>query len=146
MRGFCVFRRRSLFAVRLYFIKLNDMINYRSGILSPKQKRRGKHMETIAEILIDCVLSLVVDGGVEVMTDSSSCRRWPKGVRIALVAVTMAVFAALTGFVVFAGASFISEGKIAAGVVFLVIAFAFVIFSIIGLIKAYRKKKRDEHT
>ena len=107
-----------------------------------KQKRKGKRMDTIAEILIDCFLSLVVDGGVEVMTDSESCRKWPKGVRIALVVVTMAVFAALIGFLVVTGISLISEGKIAVGVLLLVLAFAFIVFSIIGFIKAYRKRTR----
>ena len=103
-------------------------------------------MDIIIEILLDCVLSLVVDGGVEVMTDSESCLKWPKGVRIALVAVTMALFVALIGFLVVTGVSLISEGKIAVGVLLLVIALAFIFFSIIRFIKAYRKKKRDTCT
>ncbi len=98
-------------------------------------------METVVEILLDCVLSLVVDGGVEVMTDSEPCRKWPKGVRIALVAVTLILFIALIGFLAVTGVSLIAEGKIAVGVLLLVIAFAFICFSIIGFIKAYRKKK-----
>ena len=40
-------------------------------------------MDIIIEILLDCVLSLVVDSGVEVMTGSESCLKWPKGVKIA---------------------------------------------------------------
>ena len=99
-------------------------------------------MDTIVEILLDCILSLVVDGGVEVITDSESCRRWPKGVRIALVMVTMAFFVALIGFLVVTGVSLISEGKIAVGVLLLVIALTLLVFSIIGFVKAYRKKKR----
>ena len=98
-------------------------------------------MDTIVEILLDCVLSLFVDGGVEVMTDSESCRKWPKGVRIAFVVVTLAIFLALIGFLVFIGISLISEAKIAVGVLLLVIALAFILFSVAGFVRAYRKKK-----
>ena len=103
-------------------------------------------MDTIVEILPDCILSLVVDGGVEVMTDSESCHKWPKVVRIALAVVTMILFAALIVFLVVTGVSLISESKLAVGALLLVITFAFIFFSIIGFVKAYRKKKRDTRT
>lgn len=98
-------------------------------------------MDTIVELVFDCVLSLTVDGGVEVITESESCHKWPKGVRIALVAVTMILLVAVIGFLVVAGVSLISEGKIAVGALLLVIAFAFIFFSIIRFVKVYRKKR-----
>ncbi len=98
-------------------------------------------MDTIVELVFDCVLSLAVDGGVEVITESESCHKWPKGVRIALVAVTMILLVAVIGFLVVAGVSLISEGKIAVGALLLVIAFAFIFLSIIRFVKVYRKKK-----
>ncbi len=96
-------------------------------------------MEIIVEIILDCVLSLIVDGGVEVMTDPKSCRKWPKGVRISLVAVSLALFAAIIGFLVVTGVSLMSGGTIAAGALLVVIAFALIILSVIGFVKAYRK-------
>ena len=101
-------------------------------------------MDMIIEFVLDCILSLVVDSGVEVMSDSENSRNWPKGVRIALVAITLLLFTALIGFLIFAGVSFISEGTTAVGVLFLVMAPALIIFSIIKIKKLYKKKVSEK--
>ena len=99
-------------------------------------------MDMIIEILLDCVLSLITDGGVEVMSNSENTRNWPKGVRIALVTATLIIFIAVTGLLFLAGVSMISDGKTAIGTLLLVIASAFVIFPVIRFIKLYRKKRK----
>ena len=97
-------------------------------------------MDMIIEFLLDCVLSLIVDSGVEVMTNSESCRNWPKGVRIALVVVTLIVFLAVLGFLIIAGISAVSEGNTAVGVLLFGVASVFVIYPIVRIIKIYKKK------
>ena len=97
-------------------------------------------MDTIIEILVDCVLSLIVDSGMEIMTDSDSRHKWPKGVRIALVATTLIILLAVLGLLIIAGISLISESKIVVGVLLLALASAFVIFPVIKFRKIYKKK------
>ncbi len=98
-------------------------------------------MEMLIELLLDCILSLVVDGGVDVMSDSPNCRKWPKAVRIALVAITLLVFIAVIGLMIVIGVSLISEGKIAVGLLILAIALGFMLFLAVRFIIAYRRKR-----
>ena len=98
-------------------------------------------MDMILELLLDCVLSLVVDSGVEVMAGSESCRSWPKGVRIALVAVTLIVYIAVLGFLTIVGISEISEGKTAVGILLFFVALVFVIYPATRVIAIYKKKR-----
>ncbi|MBO4414626.1 MAG: hypothetical protein J5824_01430 [Lachnospiraceae bacterium] len=99
-------------------------------------------MEFILEILVDCVLSLIVDSGVEVMTGSEQSNSWPKGAKIALVAVTLLVFIGVTGALMVFGIIFLTEKDWVPGILLLAVGIIFAISMITKFVQMYRKKRQ----
>ena len=101
-------------------------------------------MGFIFEILLECALDLITDGGVEVLTNSENSRNWSKGVKIALVSITLLIFLAVIVLLGFFGISFLIEGKVLEGVLLCALAVLFIVFPIVKLREAYRKRSKDQ--
>ncbi len=100
-------------------------------------------MEFIIEILVDCVLSLIVDSGVDVMTGSEQSKRLPKGARIALVAATLLIFTAIIGAMVIFGILMLIDREWVPGIILTAVGIVFAVVTIVKFLTVYRKKKSE---
>ncbi|MBR6477819.1 MAG: hypothetical protein IKS85_05165, partial [Lachnospiraceae bacterium] len=73
-------------------------------------------MEFIFELIIEVVLGLVTDSGVEIMTGSEETKKWPKPVRIFCVVTTIILSATVIGFLLVYGIILMIKGHVAVGI------------------------------
>ncbi len=99
-------------------------------------------MEVIIEVLIECFVEILTDGGVEVMSGSEYTRRWPKGVKIAMVVFTVLFFGAMIiGFIVM-GILFLVGDEPVPGVIMLLVGIG-ILLMIIFTIRRERRKRNN---
>ena len=102
-------------------------------------------MEFIFELIIEVVLGLVTDSGVEVMTGSEETKKWPKPVRIFCVVTTIILSATVIGVLLVYGIILMIKGHVAVGVLLLVVGAILLIMAIVKLRKAYILYKSKQH-
>ena len=97
-------------------------------------------MEYIFELILDCFLELVTEGGMDVMADSESTRKFPKWLKAVLVAFTLLFFIASIGIILFLGVTFLINGNLLAGILLSVVGVVFLICMIIKFKGLYRRR------
>ena len=60
-------------------------------------------MDMIFELIIECIIDLITDNGIDVMTGSDKTKNMSKGAKIALVIVSLVIIAAIVGLLLFFG-------------------------------------------
>ena len=98
-------------------------------------------MELLFEILAECAIDLITDGGIEVMTGSEESRKWSKGVKTALVISTLLIFAAVIAALLYWGVSFLIDEQILLGIVFAALGTLFSVLAVAKFRKTYKKRK-----
>ena len=96
-------------------------------------------MDLIFELVIECLIDLITDDGVDVMTDSDRTKNWSKGTKIALVIVSLLIFVIIFGLLMFFGISFWLEGNLTLGIPVTLLGAVFLIFTVIKFVTSYRK-------
>ncbi len=96
-------------------------------------------MDLIFELIIECIIDLITDNGVDVMTGSERTKNLSKGAKIALVTVSLLIFAAIVGLLLFFGITFWADGDITVGIPLTLLGAAFLIFTVFKFIIAYRR-------
>ena len=97
-------------------------------------------MEYFFELILDCFLELVTEGGMDVMADSESTRKLPKWLKAVLVAFTLLFFIAFIGIILFLGVTFLINGNLLAGILLSVVGVVFLISMIIKFKGLYRRR------
>ena len=92
-------------------------------------------METIFEIFFECIISLVTEGGMEVMSDPEHTCSWPRGIKIMMVVTTILFFLTVIGFLIVFGVIFVLEGKMIWGLILSVLGVFFLVLMLIRLRK-----------
>ena len=98
-------------------------------------------MDLIFELIIECFIDIITDNGVDAMTGSDRTKNMSKGAKIALVVVSLLILVAIVGLLLFFGITFWVKGDITAGIPLTLLGAAFMVFTVIKLITAYRKNK-----
>ena len=101
-------------------------------------------MELLLEILIECFTELITDGGMEVLSGEEHTRRWPKGVKIAMVVFTLLFFGSMIIGLIVMGVAFMLEGKVILSVVMLLAGIGLLVLLLYVIRKAKRTKKQGE--
>ena len=98
-------------------------------------------MEMIIDIILELVLGLLTDGGVEVMTGSESAKKWPKPLKIICVVSTLLLAIAVIGFLLIYGIVLEVKGNVIGGAYLLVAGATLLILAIVMLRKGYKSYK-----
>ena len=96
-------------------------------------------MDLIFELIIECLIDLITDDGVDIMTRSDRTKGWSKGVKIVLVVVAALIILAIVGVLVLLGIFFLSQGDVSLGIPIMIAGVAFLIFTVLKFVMAYRK-------
>lgn len=97
-------------------------------------------MEFLIEILIECFVDIFTEGGMEVMSGAEHTRRWPKGLKIALVVFTVLFFGAVTIGLIVMGILFLIKGELLPGVVLSLPGIGLLFGILFRIRKEYRKR------
>ena len=76
-----------------------------------------------------------------IITKPENYHNWPKGLKIALVAVTLLFFAGIIGILIFLGIYFLMDGKIAVGIFLTVVGTLLLTLAAVKVGKVYKKKR-----
>ena len=101
-------------------------------------------MDLIFELVIECFIDLITDNGIDIMTGSGRTDGWSKGLKITFVTVSLLIIAAIVGLLVFFGIKFWTEGDYTFGVPMALLGAAFLIFTVIKFILAYRRNRSSK--
>ena len=96
-------------------------------------------MDMIFELIIECIIDLITDNGIDVMTGYDKTKNMSKGAKIALVIVSLVIIAAIVGLLLFFGIRSWSEGDLTTGIPLTLLGAAFLIFTVFKFIIAYRR-------
>ena len=98
-------------------------------------------MEIVIELVVELFLELITEEGVGIITKPENYHNWPKGVKIALVTVTLLFLAGIIGVLIILGILFLTDGKIAVGLLLTSIGALFLILAVAKFRKVYKKKR-----
>jgi threonine/homoserine/homoserine lactone efflux protein len=96
-------------------------------------------MDLIFELIIECMIGLITDDGVDIVTGSDRTKGWSKGFKIFIVAAALLIILAIVGLLLLLGIYFWSEGDMSAGIPLTIAGAALLIFSVFKFVMAYRK-------
>ena len=97
-------------------------------------------MEIIIEILIECFVEILTDGGMEVMSGQAHTQRWPRGLKIALVVFTVLFFGTVIIGLIVMGILFLIKGELLPGVIFSLLGIGILFGILFRIRKEYRKR------
>ena len=101
-------------------------------------------MDMIFDLIIECIIDIITDNGVDVMTGSDRTKNLSKGAKIALVVVSLLIFAAIAGLLLFFGFGLWAGGDITTGIPLTLLGAVFIIFTAVKLIMSYRKNRSSK--
>ncbi|MBP5222625.1 MAG: hypothetical protein J6Z35_05645 [Lachnospiraceae bacterium] len=101
-------------------------------------------MGAIFEIIAELILELITDASIEIVSGSEETRHWPKAVKILLAVVAFLVFAAMFLFLTVIGVALLTEGKIAIGMLLVVLALLGLVVFALRIRGAYKRRWREK--
>ena len=101
-------------------------------------------MGAIFEIIAELILELITDAGIEVMSNSEKSRHWPKTVKIFLAVITLLFFMAILLLLMGIGVALLTEGKIAIGMLLVVLALLGLVVFALRIRGAYKRRWREK--
>ena len=89
-------------------------------------------------MIIEFIISLILEGSLEAGTS----KKVPMPLRILLLIIFFAIYAALIGIIIMLGVNGIKDGRIFRAIVMFAIAALIAVMSVAAFIKTYKSKRR----
>lgn len=89
-------------------------------------------------MIMEFIISLILEGSLE----AGISKKVPMPLRILLLIIFFAIYAALIGIIIMLGVNGIKEGKIFGAIVMFAIAALVAVMSVAAFIKTYKSKRR----